>query len=167
MAVTISPQDTQTPPDPSVISTILVVDDTLNNLFVFQQLIEHSFKTHRVLMTTDPLEGIKMASDNHPDVILLDFQMPMINGIEVCKRLKADESVMNIPIILITGNFITPLLKAEGLDAGASDLIVKPIDIAELTAKIKVVLRSKQLEDDLKTTNRLALKINWIWFPRK
>jgi len=167
MAVTISPQDTQTPPDPSVISTILVVDDTLNNLFVFQQLIEHSFKTHRVLMTTDPLEGIKMASDNHPDVILLDFQMPMINGIEVCKRLKADESVMNIPIILITGNFITPLLKAEGLDAGASDFIVKPIDIAELTAKIKVVLRSKQLEDDLKTTNRLALKINWIWFPRK
>ncbi|MBT3226704.1 MAG: response regulator [Deltaproteobacteria bacterium] len=155
MAVTISPQDTQTPPDPSVISTILVVDDTLNNLFVFQQLIEHSFKTHRVLMTTDPLEGIKMASDNHPDVILLDFQMPMINGIEVCKRLKADESVMNIPIILITGNFITPLLKAEGLDAGASDFIVKPIDIAELTAKIKVVLRSKQLEDDLKTTNRL------------
>ncbi|MBU3917528.1 response regulator [bacterium] len=134
--------------------TILVVDDTLNNLFVFQELIEQNFKSHRMLMTTDPKEGLKMASDHHPDAILLDFQMPGINGIEVCRRLKADASIMDIPVILITGTFVTPQLKAEGLDAGASDFIVKPIDIAELTAKIKVVLRGKHLEDELKDINK-------------
>lgn len=154
MALVIEPHVSESQPDPSSVPSILVVDDALNNLFVFQHLIEYSFKSHRVLMTTDPSEGFRLASDNHPDAILLDYQMPGINGIELCKQLKADESLMNIPIILFTGNLITPQLKADGLDAGASDFIVKPIDIAELTAKIKVVLRSKRLEDDLKAANK-------------
>ncbi len=158
MALAIDPVTTNPGADLSELPSILVVDDTLNNLFVFQHLIEYNFQSHRVLMTTDPLEGLNMAFEHHPDAILLDYKMPKMDGIELCRQLKTDKAVMNIPIILITGNLITPQLKAEGLDAGASDFIVKPIDITELTAKIKVVLRNKRLEDDLKIMNRQLLQ---------
>ncbi len=122
--------------------TILVVDDLLENLFIFQKLIEKNLKTHRVLMTNNPLEGLKLASNHHPDAILLDFQMPNIDGVELCRRLKADKSLKSIPVILITGNLVTSKLKAEGLKAGALDFLVKPIDMTVLISKLHDVLNS-------------------------
>jgi signal transduction histidine kinase len=140
--------------DQAVLPTILIVDDLQNNLNVFQKLIENNMKTNPLLMTTDPREAFKMALTHHPDAILLDFQMPEMNGIELCKRLKADKSLTDIPVLIITGNLVTPDLKAEGLDAGACDFIVKPIDMAEFIAKVRRVLRTKFLGDNLKNTNK-------------
>ncbi|MBU2513484.1 response regulator [bacterium] len=127
----------------TVFPTILVVDDILENLLVFQQLIKHNLRYHRVLLTTDPGEGFKMANAHQPDAILLDFQMPGSNGIELCKRLKAVKSLEDTPILLFTGNLITPELKAKGLKAGATDFIAKPIDMVEFIDKIKTVLFAK------------------------
>ncbi|MCP4756053.1 MAG: response regulator [Proteobacteria bacterium] len=135
-------------------TTILVVDDLQNNLKVFKGFIKSSFRDHRVLTTTDPMEGLKMAADYKPDAILLDYQMPGMDGINFCRTLKADRTLKNIPVLLITGHMITPKLKADGLEAGASDFLVKPIDMVEFTAKIRVVLRTKRLEDELKQANR-------------
>ena len=127
----------------SDLPTILVIDDLLDNLFVFQKLIEKNLKTHRVLMTNNPSEGLKLASHHQPDAILLDFQMPEMNGVELCKKLKADKSLENIPVILITGNLITPKLKSEVIAAGPLNCLVKPIEMTELISTLQSVLKRK------------------------
>ena len=123
--------------------TILVVDDLLDNLIVFQKLIEKNLKTHRVLMCNNPLESLKMAAEHLPDVILLDFQMPEINGLELCRKLKADPVLRQIPVLLISAALVTKKLKEEGRRAGAVDFLVKPIDMSDLSAKLCTAIQNK------------------------
>lgn len=92
--------------------------------------------------------GIAMAVSLLPDVILLDVQMPGIDGFEVCRRLKADPSTATIPVIFLTGE-TTLEEKVHGLNLGGSDYICKPFDTAELQARIMVGLRTKYLLDIL------------------
>lgn len=134
-------------------AVILAVDDRPDNLYVIQQLIEDQLPNARVLVTTDPKEGLAIAHEHLPDVILLDLKMPGMSGIHMCKRLKADEKTFYIPVILITATDTTTKLRVEGLEAGAEDFITKPIDNIELAARIKAMLRVKKAEDELRQIN--------------
>ena len=91
-------------------------------------------------------EGIAAARDVQPDLILLDVEMPGQDGFDVCRQLKADKQLMQIPIIFLTGATSTEQ-KIQGLELGATDYITKPFDPAELRARVRASLRTKTLVD--------------------
>jgi diguanylate cyclase (GGDEF)-like protein/PAS domain S-box-containing protein len=97
---------------------------------------------------SDGAKGLDVARECSPDLILLDVDMPDPDGFEVCRRLKADNVTHEIPIIFLTGASSTEQ-KLKGLELGAIDYIIKPFDPAELRARVKASLRTKQLLDSL------------------
>jgi diguanylate cyclase (GGDEF)-like protein len=90
--------------------------------------------------------GLAMISDLKPDIVLLDIEMPDMDGYEVCRVLKANPQTVNLPIIFISGADSTEE-KIRGLDLGASDYVTKPFDPAELRARVRVALRTAYLMD--------------------
>ena len=94
----------------------------------------------------DGEEGFAIARAVAPDVILLDVEMPPPDGFEVCRRLKDDEELSNIPVIFLTGVSSTEE-KIRGLNLGAIDYVTKPFDAAELQARVRAGLRNKELLD--------------------
>ena len=91
-------------------------------------------------------EGLDAAFSTQPDLILLDVEMPDLDGFEVCRRLKADACTSAIPVIFLSGACSTEE-KIRGLDLGAADYVAKPFDPAELRARVRVSLRTKYLLD--------------------
>jgi len=133
--------------------TLLVVDDNQENLFLLQQVIKQFLPELALLEVGTAEEGYQLGVQTRIDVALIDVQLPGMDGIELCRRFKANEDASRVPIILITGYKTSPELKADGLAAGADDFLLKPIDNIELVAKIKAMLRIKRSEDELRGIN--------------
>ena len=136
---------------------ILIVDDEPFNLDLLEQeLAEQDYTIERA---NDGEEALQKVESFLPDVILLDYMMPKLNGIEVVKRLRQDERYKLIPVILVTAKGSLED-KVRGLDAGADDYVVKPFDSFELLARVRSMIRIKQLHDSLEELNRsLAEKV--------
>jgi len=92
----------------------------------------------------DGASGIEVARQSSPDLILLDIDMPGIDGLEVCRRLKSDALTADIPVIFLTGEGATEQ-KIRGLELGAVDYVTKPFDPAELAARVRSALRTSDL----------------------
>jgi adenylate cyclase len=123
---------------------ILIVDDEPMNLDILQtRLAVHGYE---ILTATNGEEALAVAIAQRPDLILLDIMMPKIDGIDVCRRLKADASLPFMPIILVTAKADSKDVVA-GLEAGAEEYLTKPIDQAALVARVKSMLRVKALHD--------------------
>jgi len=133
--------------------TVLAVDDKPDNLFVLEKLLAKYMPQCTVVKATSAKEGLALAVQQPPDVGLIDVQMPYVDGLEMTRRLKDDDRTAHFPIILITAHGATPTIKALGLDAGAEDFIVKPVNAEELVARMRVMLRLKRAEDDLRQSN--------------
>lgn len=130
---------------------ILIVDDDPFNLDLLEQeLTDQGYVIERA---GDGEEALKKVESFLPDVILLDYMMPKMNGIEVVKRLKQDERHKGIPVILLTAKG-SQEDKVRGLDAGADDYVVKPFESFELLARVRSMVRIKQLHDALEEWNR-------------
>ncbi|MBI5443243.1 MAG: response regulator, partial [Deltaproteobacteria bacterium] len=137
---------------------LLVVDDNPDNLYVLEQVLRGIVPDWKLLPASNALEGLRIASEEAVDGALVDVQMPGIDGIEMCRRLKAGLRTATIPVILITAHRAPPELKAQGLEAGADDFIARPIDNLELAARLKVMLRIRRNEDELRERQvRLSL----------
>src|SRR5207253_4547244 len=95
---------------------------------------------------SDGREALRIAADVHPDLILLDVMMPGVDGVEVCRYLKADPAMPFTPIIMVTAKTDSRDVVA-GLDAGADEYLTKPVDQAGLVARVKSMLRIKALHD--------------------
>ena len=95
---------------------------------------------HQVLRARDGEEALALATAERPELILLDVMMPVLNGFEVLRRLKADPVLSPIPVIMLTAKGRERDVLA-GLSAGAVDYIVKPFSLKELTARIETALR--------------------------
>jgi adenylate cyclase len=136
---------------------ILIVDDEPFNLDLLEQeLADHDYTIERA---GDGVEALEKVSVFLPDVILLDYMMPKMNGLEVLKCLKGDERHKSIPVILLTAK-ATQEDKIRGLDAGADDYVTKPFDAFELLARVRAMIRIKQMHDTLEGWNRdLADKV--------
>ena len=145
--------------DKQNLTSILAVDDLEDNLYIIRQLVEEYLPGVEIMTSTDPGKGLAMAFAHPPHGILLDLKMPGINGIEMCKRLKAHEKTAHVPVILITSQDTTPGIRALGLEAGADDFISRPIDNIELVARIKVMLRIKRAENELREINKNLARI--------
>ncbi|MCK5000842.1 MAG: diguanylate cyclase [Anaerohalosphaera sp.] len=125
---------------------ILVIDDSQTDLFLLQK---HLGKMgYNVLLVDNAHDGINAAADERPDIILLDVMLPEIDGLEVCRRLKAGSVTSAIPIIFISAND-QPCDKAAGINAGAVDYIAKPFDPGELRARVESVMRTIVLEEKI------------------
>ncbi|MBI4528223.1 MAG: response regulator [Deltaproteobacteria bacterium] len=137
---------------------ILIVDDEPFNLDLLEQeLCEQDYEIERA---NDGVEALEKVPTFEPDVILLDYMMPKMNGLEVVRRLKQEEKYRGIPVILLTAK-ASQEDKIRGLDAGADDYVVKPFDSFELLARVRSMLRIKQLHDSLDEWNRnLNEKVN-------
>ncbi len=123
---------------------ILVADDNPTNLDIFQtRLAAHGYK---VLTASDGDQALMIAREQQPDLILLDIMMPGIDGLEVCRRLKADASLPFIPVVIVTAK-ADPEDIVAGLEAGGDEYLTKPVDQAALVARVKSMLRIKALYD--------------------
>lgn len=118
--------------------SILLVDDAVENLDFLNGLLQDSYLIKAV---SNGEIALKVA-ETQPDLILLDVQMPGIDGLEVCRRLKAKESTRDIPVIFVTGNVDESTI-SEGFAVGGVDYVTKPYNPRELMARIKTHLELK------------------------
>lgn len=137
-------------------ANILLVEDepAIQELICFN--LEHA--GHKVLRAGSAEQGLTLVHNALPDLILLDWMLPGMSGIELARRLRADERTRSIPIIMLTARSEEQDMIA-GLDSGADDYISKPFSPRELQARIKAVLRrrSPQMTDDVVEVNGLKL----------
>jgi diguanylate cyclase (GGDEF)-like protein/PAS domain S-box-containing protein len=135
-------------------STILIVDDIPANLAIAVDHLEDN--NFQVLVAQDGEEGIERAQLVKPDLVLLDVMMPGIDGFETCRRLKADESTRDIPVIFMTALSDTSD-KIAAFAAGAVDYVSKPFQVAELMARIKTQLTMRAAQKQLAIQNAAIL----------
>jgi len=131
-------------------ATVLIVDDVPANLNVLYNALES--EGYKILAAPNGEVALKNAQRTIPDIILLDIMMPGIDGFETCRRLKADESTADIPIIFITARSETESI-VEGFQIGGVDYIIKPFQHEEVRARVRTHLMIKRLQDELKETN--------------
>ncbi len=127
---------------------ILIVDDNPTNLSVLSQALKSAGFSIRI--AEDGESAINLVNRKPPALILLDIQMPGMNGFEVCQKLKSDSLTQNIPIIFMTALADTQS-KVKGLSLGAVDYIPKPFEQEEVIARVKVHLQLKLLNDHLES----------------
>jgi diguanylate cyclase (GGDEF)-like protein len=132
--------------------TILIIDDSeLVRQQIRQILTEHILPL-RIVEAADGIAGMKAALKNRVDLILCDLEMPGLDGFKVLAMINVHEDLRSVPVIIITGNSQRED-KIRGLGQGASDYITKPFDSAELVARVRVQLKIKELQDELKRSN--------------
>jgi DNA-binding response OmpR family regulator len=115
---------------------ILVVEDEPNMVVGLRDNFE--FEGYEVITARDGVEGLQLALEESPDLVVLDVMMPRMSGLEVCKQLRAQRA--SIPIIMLTARG-QEVDKVVGLELGADDYVTKPFSIRELLARVKAVLR--------------------------
>ncbi len=125
---------------------ILVVDDLPLNIELLEaHLLPEGYE---ILKAEDGEAALKIIQENAVDLVLLDVMMPKLNGFEVCGRIKADERLRNIPVVMITA-LSAKEDRIKGIEAGAEDFISKPIDRGEVLARVRMLLKIKTLNDRL------------------
>ena len=130
---------------------ILIADDHEANRDILARRLEaHGYQ---LLMAADGEEALASARSKLPDLILLDIMMPKMDGLEVCRRLKADTTLPFIPIILVTARADTEDVVA-GLEVGGDEYLTKPVDQTALVARVRSILRTKQLHDTVQEQAR-------------
>ena len=118
---------------------ILVIDDDPGLCTLLSDFLSDTVPGHQVRAAYDGEQGLAMAKADPPDVIVLDRNMPGLDGFEVCKRLRSFGPTMEIPVLMLTGENTLPGAM-EGLASGADDHITKPFDLDELAARIQALL---------------------------
>lgn len=131
------------------IPKILVVDDAPENLMVMEAILA---KDYSLKLFNDSSKALEYAFANPPDLILLDVMMPGIDGFEICRRLKANSKLSDVPVIFITSK--TDIEDEErGFSVGASDFIHKPISAPIVSARVKTNIKVKFMLDYLRYEN--------------
>ena len=121
--------------------TILIVDDEQLNRQVILDILTSSGNSYKVLSADDGELGCKIAIRMLPDIILMDWNMPKMPGIEAVKRLKSLQETKNIPILMVTSIALPEKLQ-EAFEAGVVDYIIKPLKKIELLARVDSALKT-------------------------
>lgn len=135
---------------------ILVVDDTPRNVKLLADLL--AVKGYAVVTAASGREALAQLAAAQPDLVLLDVVMPEMSGYEVCQKIRATEGTAMLPVIMVTA--LDPAEeRVKGIEAGADDFLTKPINQAELLARVKSLLRIKELYDTVQ--NQSAQLAEW------
>jgi DNA-binding response OmpR family regulator len=130
---------------------ILVIDDDITVQLVLVHFLER--KGHQVSTAIDGETGIKLAKEQHPDMIVCDWMMPGLDGLEVCRKVNADPDLATAFFILLTAREDVDD-RVKGLDAGGDKFLSKPIEAEELLAGMPAGLRSRRLTLQMAHTNQ-------------
>ena len=125
--------------------TILVVDDLPQNLRLLEAVLQpHGYD---IVLATSGQEALDRLASEPIDLVLLDVVMPEMDGLEVCRRLRADEATSFLPVVMVTASGDPE--KRAAIEAGADDFVTKPFDQAELLARVRSLLRVKRYHDTI------------------
>jgi len=136
--------------------TVLVAEDEGALITLLRYNLER--EGYRVVQAGDGEEALLLASEEKPDLVLLDWMLPQLSGIEVCRRLRARPETRNVPIIMLTARG-EEADRIRGLNTGADDYITKPFSMSELLARLRAVMRRIRpgLADDLISVGDIEL----------
>jgi DNA-binding response OmpR family regulator len=123
---------------------VLVVDDEFEIRDLLSRFLTE--EGYEVIVASNGEEALELAETENPEVILLDIKMPGIDGIEICKKLKAKETTRFIPVIMATALWDT---YSEAIESGAEDFVTKPFNLKELSHRVKSILRVRYLTNEL------------------
>jgi diguanylate cyclase (GGDEF)-like protein len=140
-------------------TSVLIIDDSDTVRDQIIKTLESYELFSRYTEAKDGLEGFKKLISSPVDIILCDLEMPRIDGFKFLSMLKGRVELQDVPVIILTGRDDREL-KIKGLERGASDYVTKPFDPGELVARVKVHLKIKKLQDDLKRSNELLLELS-------
>ncbi len=135
---------------------ILIVDDVAANIKLLEAKLASEY--YDVLTAKDGFEALDAAKHNKPDLILLDVMMPGMDGFEACKKLKEDNELAHIPVVMVTA-LSEKSDRLKGLEAGADDFITKPINDMALFARVKSLIRIKMLLDELRLRDKTGAQM--------
>jgi len=130
--------------------TILVADDSMVVRAVLRRQLEAD--GHTVVEAVNGEQAIEACREHRPDVVLLDVEMPVLDGHATLERLKGDPDLKDIPVVFLTGRVDTADV-VTGLRLGAHDYLRKPFEANELVARVSAALRTKSLQDELRARN--------------
>lgn len=137
-------------------ATILIADDEEANREILAELLE--YEGYRTIPAMDGVEALKLLRSRHVDLALLDVMMPGCTGFSVCQQAKSDPATRLIPVVLVTGlNRSEDRIK--GIEGGADDFLSKPVDRAELLARVRSLLRLKQFTDELESAETVLCSL--------
>ena len=163
--------NTEATPEPQETAKILVVDDEPRNVRILQ--IQLNARGYTVYTAADGLQALEVVKEEMPDLILLDINMPKMDGFEVVKQVRANEATEFIPIVMITALRDTRENRIKSIEAGADDFIEKPFDSLEVLARVRSLLRIKHYQDTLAKYNarlqeelQMARSIQEILIPQ-
>lgn len=128
--------------------TILYVDDTEAQRYAVSRVLRRA--GFEVTQASSGHQALEMSASG-PDLVVLDVNLPDINGIEVCKRIKADEFTAHIPVLQVSATLVDTRHRVAGLEGGADAYLVQPIDPDELVATIRSLLRIRRAEEEART----------------
>ena len=161
----------ETTPEDQEVSKVLVVDDEPRNVRILQ--IHLNAQGYTVYTAADGVEALDIVEKDAPDLILLDINMPKMDGFEVVKRIRANKVTEFIPIVMITALRDTRENRIRSIEAGADDFIEKPFDSLEVLARVRSLLRIKEYQDTLAKHNarleeelQMARSIQEILIPQ-
>lgn len=137
-------------------ATVLVVDDIDANARLLERLLAR--EGHRVLFARDGGEALDRVRRDQPDLVLMDVIMPTLDGFETCRRLKSDPATRLVPVVLITA-LQSSRDRVKGLEVGADDFLTRPVNTAELTARVRSLLRIKRFTDELDSAESVILSL--------
>ncbi|MCL4476617.1 MAG: ATP-binding protein [Nitrospirae bacterium] len=127
---------------------ILCVDDEPELLSITSEILRAA--GYEVIKASSGSECLSITKKEHPDLILLDVNLPDLNGLDLCRRIKADPGLAGTYVVLISGTVISSDMQAEGLEAGADGYIARPISNHELLARIQAIVRIEKAERELR-----------------
>jgi diguanylate cyclase (GGDEF)-like protein len=137
---------------------ILIVDDSPDNVAICATILKK--EGYEIISAGSGQEAVALALREQPDIVLLDVQMPGMDGFEVCRRLKDDESTADIPVLFISAHNRDADSIAKALSLGGGDYILKPFNSSELRARVAVLVRLKQSLDELVGKNEQLAAAN-------
>ncbi|HXH75241.1 MAG TPA: hybrid sensor histidine kinase/response regulator [Bacteriovoracaceae bacterium] len=126
------------------VSRILHIDDDESNRYAVNLILKKA--GYEVVAAENGAKGIKMASTEDPDLIILDIRLPDMNGYDICRNFKANPELKGIPVLQTSATFTTSEDKVEGLDSGADGYLAQPIESAVLVATVRSLLRTRHAE---------------------
>jgi DNA-binding response OmpR family regulator len=124
-------------------STILVVDDEPDIVKLVTKIMEA--RSHKVMTARDGQEALDLVKRDRPDVVILDLNIPKLDGFEVCKRLKSDPETKTIPVVMMTAAYVSVEEASKGVGLGADEYVVKPFLREVLVHNVeRLIAASKQ-----------------------
>ena len=131
---------------------ILNVDDQEAGRYAVTRILQNY--GYEVLEASSGREALRVVFQEYPDLVVLDVNLPDLNGFEVCKKIKSDNRTSHIPVIHLSATYVETQHRIEGLEEGADGYLVQPVDPRELAANVRAYLRIKDMEETLRESEK-------------